>query len=198
MEIEVKSSNGIRIVPLEAHLLSERWIFVSGVLNKSAAGDFIRQIILLNCQNSYKPIQVLIDIADGDAEAGLLMYDAIQSSSAKVDVFCIGRACGIGALILASATGKRSLLPHSIVNLRMSRKSEAIGIGYGPDDSKKKTVEDKLIELFGRHTKMDEVQIKTAMAQETDITPEQCIEMGIADSISGIGELLKEKNEYER
>lgn len=196
MNIELRGSNGISVVPLESHLLSERRIIVSGAVDKEIAGNFIRQIILLNMLNSQKRIQVLLDIEGGDIESGLLMYDAIRSSSAKVDTFCIGRACGIGAMILASGTGKRSLLKHSVVNLHLEAEHSVIGIGAF--DSEKDTLENKLVEILGNLTKMNASQIKSVLKYDKDLSSDNCVTIGLADKVSGIDEMIREENEYER
>ena len=61
MNIQVKSSNGITLMPLETRLLAERKVFIEGEINHEKACDFVKQIILLCKEDSGKPIDVLIN-----------------------------------------------------------------------------------------------------------------------------------------
>lgn len=77
MQIQVKSSNGITLVPLETKLLAERKIFVEGEINHEKACEFTRKIILLSKEDAQKPIDMLINSPGGEISAGMLMYDII-------------------------------------------------------------------------------------------------------------------------
>ena len=47
MYTQVRSSNGITLVPLETWLLSGRRIFIEGEINQETACSFARQVMLL-------------------------------------------------------------------------------------------------------------------------------------------------------
>ena len=92
MDIQVKSSNGITLVPIESRLMAERKIFIEGEINAESACEFIKKVILLNSEALDSPIDVLINSTGGEINSGMLMYDVIQSSSAPIRTFCIGKA----------------------------------------------------------------------------------------------------------
>lgn len=43
MDIQVKSSNGITLVPIESRLMAERKIFIEGEINAESACEFIKK-----------------------------------------------------------------------------------------------------------------------------------------------------------
>ena len=90
MNIQVKSSNGITLMPLQTRLLASRKIFVESDITAESACEFMKQILYLNQEDSKKPIDVLINSMGGEINSGLLMYDIIQSSKAPIRMFCMG------------------------------------------------------------------------------------------------------------
>ena len=79
MDIQVKSSNGITLVPLETRLLTNRQIFLEGEIDSKSSCDFTKQIILLTKESTSAPIQVIINSPGGEVNSGLLIYDVIQT-----------------------------------------------------------------------------------------------------------------------
>ena len=92
MNILIKSSNGITQVSADSKLMSQRKVFVEGEINAETACEFVKKIMLLNAEDSNKPIDVLINSPGGCINSGMLMYDVIQASKAKIRTYCIGRA----------------------------------------------------------------------------------------------------------
>ena len=112
MDIQVKSSNGITLAPIESRLMAERKIFIEGEINAESACEFIKKVILLNSEALDSPIDVLINSTGGEINSGMLMYDVIQSSSAPIRTFCIGKAYSMAAILLACGNHGRYILPH--------------------------------------------------------------------------------------
>ena len=79
MNVQVKSSNGITLVPVEARLMAERKIFIEGEINAGIACEFVKEVLLLNGEDVQRPIDVLINSPGGEINSGLLMYDVIQN-----------------------------------------------------------------------------------------------------------------------
>lgn len=80
MDVLIKSSNGITQVSANAKLLSKRKVFVEGEIPLEEACEFIKKIMILNEEDSIKPIDVLINSPGGDVNSGMVMYDVIQAS----------------------------------------------------------------------------------------------------------------------
>ena len=80
MNVQIKSSAGITLIPIETRLLAERKIFIEGEINHETAIGFIKQMLFLTNENDELPIDVFINSPGGEIKAGLLIYDAISSS----------------------------------------------------------------------------------------------------------------------
>ena len=92
MNILIKSSNGITQVSADSKLMSQRKVFIEGEINAETACDFLKKIMILNAEDSNRPIDILINTPGGCINSGMLIYDVIQASMAPVRTFCIGRA----------------------------------------------------------------------------------------------------------
>ena len=92
MNVLIKSSNGISQVSADSKLLMQRKVFIEGEITPESACEFIKKIMILNEEDSNKPIDVLINSPGGEINSGLMMYDVIQTSKAPIRMFCIGRA----------------------------------------------------------------------------------------------------------
>lgn len=113
MNVQVKSSNGISLIPVETRLLADRKIFIEGEINEETACEFMKKVMYLNSENREKNIDLLINSPGGEINAGMLMYDVIQSSNAPIRTFCIGKAYSMGAVLFACGNHGRYMLPHS-------------------------------------------------------------------------------------
>ena len=58
MNVQVKSSSGITLVPMDARLLADRKVFVEGEINQEKACLFIKQILLLCKEDSLSLIHI--------------------------------------------------------------------------------------------------------------------------------------------
>ena len=115
MNVLVKSSNGITQVSVDSRLLSQRKVFIEGEINAETACEFIKKIMILNAEDSNRPIDLFINSPGDCINSGMLIYDVIQASKAPVRTFCIGKAYSMGAVLLACGNHGRYILPHGEV-----------------------------------------------------------------------------------
>ena len=87
MNVLIKSANGITQVSADSKLLSQRKVFIEGEITPEAACEFIKKIMVLNEEDSSKPIDVLINSPGGEINSGMVMYDVIQASKAPIRMF---------------------------------------------------------------------------------------------------------------
>ena len=78
MNILIKSSNGITQVSADSKLMSQRKVFIEGEINAETACDFLKKIMILNAEDSNRPIDILINTPGGCINSGMLIYDVIQ------------------------------------------------------------------------------------------------------------------------
>ena len=107
MNVLIKSSNGITQVSADSKLLSKRKVFIEGEISSESACEFIKKILILNEEDTDKPIDVLINSPGGEINSGMTIYDVIQASKAPIRMFCIGRAYSMGAVLFASGNHQK-------------------------------------------------------------------------------------------
>ena len=195
MHIQIKSSNGITLMPLETRLLASRKVFIEGEINAVTACEFVKQVLHLNREDVRTPIDVLINSAGGEINSGMLMYDVIQSSKAPIRLFCMGKAYSMAALLFASgAKGSRYMLPHSELMLH----EPLLGDRIGGNSSSLKSISDSLQEtkrkmnqILAKHTGKSEEEVEKATGFDHYFSPEESISFGLCDEIIGFDRVME-------
>jgi len=195
MNIQVKSSNGITLVPLESRLMSERKIFIEGEIDSESACTFIKQVMLLNSEDKTRPIDVLINSPGGEINAGMLMYDVIQASHAPIRMFCVGKAYSMGAVLFACGNHGRYMLPHGELMLH----EPLLGNRVGGNSSSIKSISDSLLDtkkkmnrILAKHTGKTEKEVEKATGYDHYFSPEESVSFGLCDAIVGFDKLMEE------
>lgn len=195
MNILVKSSNGISQVSADSKLLSERKVWVEGEIDAETACEFVKKIMILNIENADKNIDVLICSNGGDINAGMLMYDVIQTSSAPIRMFCMGRCYSMAAVLFASGNNGRYLLPHAELMLH----EPLLGNRVGGNSSSIKSISESLLEtkhkmnrILAKHTGKSEEEVEKACSFDHYFSPEESVKFGLADAIVNFDKIMKE------
>ena len=195
MNILVKSSNGITQVSADSKLLSQRKVFVVGEINAEIACEFVKKIMLLNAEDSNKPIDVFINSPGGCINSGMLMYDVIQASKAPIRTYCIGRAYSMGAILLACGNHGRYVLPHGEVMIH----EPLLGNRVGGNSSSIKSISESLLEskrkmnqILAKHTGQSEQAVEEATSFDHYFDPEESLKFGLVDEIVDFGKLMEE------
>lgn len=193
MHVQVKSSNGITLVPLDSRLMAERKVFIEGEINADKACEFVKQIILLNAEDSQQPIDVLINSPGGEINSGMLMYDVIQASKAPIRMYCIGMAYSMGAVLFACGNHGRYMLPHGELMIH----EPLLGSRVGGNSSSIKSISDNLLEtkrkmnrILARHTGKSEEEVEEATGFDHYFSPEESIAFGLCDQIVGFDKIM--------
>lgn len=194
MNIQVKSSNGITLVPMETRLLADRKVFIEGEINQESACSFVKKILLLCREDGIKSINVMINSPGGEISAGLLMYDCIQSSKTPIRMFCMGNAYSMGALLFACGNHGRYMLPHSELMLH----EPLLGSGVRGNASSIRSISDSLMDtkkkmnqILAKHTGKTEEEIEKATGYDHYFSPEESVEFGLADEIVGFNKIME-------
>ncbi|MCQ2576054.1 MAG: ATP-dependent Clp protease proteolytic subunit [Treponema sp.] len=94
--------------------LKTRQIILTGEVNKELADSIARQLLILDTDDSEKPIYMYIDSPGGDVDAGFAIFDMIRF--VKAPVYCIGMgliASAATLILLAAPKARRLGLPNS-------------------------------------------------------------------------------------
>lgn len=193
MLIQVKSSNGITVMPLETRLMGSRRIFIEGEINEEVASQFVKQIMALN-DESREPIHVFVNSGGGEIVSGLLMYDTIESSVAPIVLYCIGKAYSMAAILFASGKHGRYILPHSKLMLH----EPLIPYGVGGKSSSIQTISDSLLkvkrdmeEILSLHTGKSVKEIARITKTDHFFTAEEAVAFGLADGVKDLAAMMK-------
>ena len=187
-----RTSTGNTVFPMESCMYEKRIIWVEGEIDAQTANDFVKQIIYLNQQNKTEAIRVVISSNGGSVIHGLAMYDAIQSSQAPVETYCIGTAYSMGAVLFAAGK-KRYILEHSKVMLH----EPLIGSGVGGSASSVMAMSEslqstkkQLNKILCKHTGKTEKQMEKATDHDNYFSAQEAVEFGLADEIVGVERLF--------
>lgn len=192
MVTQVRSAMGLHLVPIQAVHLDQRRIFIEGQITMESACEFADQVMLL-CDQSHEPIHVFINSSGGEVKAGLLMYDIIQSSPAPIRMYCRGIAYSMAALLFASGSHGRFLLPNSELMLHEPLLSSGV---QGSASSIKSisegilAVREKLNGILATRTGRTIEEINAATAYDHFFSAEESIAFGLADEIVGFDRMI--------
>ena len=189
-----RTSNGISQIPIDSKLFESRNIYIEGEINSESAILAVKQIHLLNLEDSVKPINLFINSFGGEIISGMLIYDAIQDSLCPVNTVCLGNAYSMGAVLVASGTGKRYILPHSKLMLH----EPLIPTNGGGSASSIKELSESMQktkgamnEILAKHTGKPIEEVEKATDHDHFYTAEEAFEFGLVDEITGLSEFLR-------
>ena len=194
MNVLVKSSSGITQVSADSKLLSQRKVFIEGEISSESACEFIKKILILNEEDTDKPIDVLINSPGGEINSGMAIYDVIQASKAPIRMFCIGRAYSMGAVLFSSGNHGRYMLPHSELMLH----EPLLGNLVSGNSSSIQSISESLLEtkrrmnqILARHTGKSEEEVEKATSYDHYYSPEESREFGLCDEIVDFNKIME-------
>lgn len=195
MNVQVKTSAGITLVPVETRLLANRKVFIEGEINHESACEFMKKVMALTADDSTASIDVFINSPGGEISAGMLMYDIIQASKCPIRMYCIGTAYSMGALLFASGRHGRYMLPNSELMLH----EPLLGNKVAGNASSIRSISDSLLEtrkkvngILAKHTGKSEKEIEKATGYDHYFSPEESVAFGLCDEIVGFDRIMEE------
>ena len=178
---------GLNSIDLMSRHLTDRKIFLNGEVTNTMADDFVSQMMYLVAKDG--PIDIYINSPGGSVDAGLVIYDIIQSCKDKVEInmYCTGLAASMAAIIFAGGQkGHRYILPHSKCMIHEPLISGGLG---GSATSIKKTADSILetkalsCEILAKHTGKTVEEIDEAISFDNYMNAKQAVEFGLCDEV---------------
>jgi len=184
--VEVESHNGIREVSIYTRHFTNRRIFLSGTIEREMANDIVAQLLYLQ-EAGDEPIKIYINSGGGEVNAGLLIYDVLQTMKVQVDIYCTGIAASMAAILLAGGQpGHRFILPHSKVMIH----EPLISNGVGGSATSIRNLSDSILEtraitngILAKHTGKTLQEIDSATAFDNYMNAEAAVEFGLCDKV---------------
>ncbi len=100
---------------IQEKLLSERKVFLWGMVNDTSAKHVIDRLLYLELQNQ-EEIQLIINSPGGYVTSGFAIYDTIRQIKSPVSTVCSGLAASMGSILLSvGEKGRRFIQPHAQV-----------------------------------------------------------------------------------
>lgn len=181
-----RDSNGERAMDLFSRLLEERVIDMSTQVDPNSCSLIRATLLYLENEDPEADIDLYIDSPGGHVMSGMAVIDTMRFIKPKVNVYCTGMAASMGSVILAGATGKRYVLPHSQVMLHQVSSGYSGQLSEGiisVEHSYKLNMEIK--RFFARCTGRSRKELEEVMDRDTWFGAQAAIDFGLADEIMG-------------
>lgn len=184
--LEKESSNGIQQVSLITDAFTNRRLFLFGEIDQNLVFSFTMQMLSL-MEDEQSEINIYINSPGGEVNSGLAIYDLIQSCKTPINMYCIGMAESMGALIFAGGQkGRRFILPHSKVMIH----EPLIPNGVGGSASSIKSTADSILQMrellngiLAEHSGKTLDEINKATDHDNFMTAEEAIAFGLCDEV---------------
>lgn len=180
-----ENAKDITVIPLQSRLLTDRKFFLTGKITADTANEFAQQMLYLTAENA--PIDLYINSIGGEVNAGLAIYDIIQSCPCELNMYCVGQAASMAAVLLASGQkGRRFILPHSRVMihevlLNSSVSGSATSI-YKMSESILE-IRDLVNGILAEHTGKTLKEINKATSFDNVMNADEAVKFGICDKV---------------
>ena len=187
-----RTSKGNEVFDIEADLLRDRKIFISGEINQETATEFLKCMFELKKISAAEPVKIFINSPGGDVKAGLMIYDVIRGAGLPVETYCTGMAYSIAAVIFMAGTKWRGILENSSV---MIHSPLVNGIRDGSTESIEslgrtlRETKDQLDGIISACTGKSREEVSEATSYDHYFTAAGAVEYGIADGIEKIGDI---------
>lgn len=169
-------------------LLSDRIVFINGLIDDLTANSVIAQLLFLDSQDSEKEISLYINSPGGSVTAGMAIHDTMRYIKAPVHTIGIGLAASMGALLLASGN-TRSVLPHTKVMIHQPLVSGDLG---GKETDIKILAKDltktrrMVSEILAERCKKSIETVEQDIENDRYMSAQEALDYGICDSIISI------------
>ncbi len=186
--VETESYQGSQQISLDARFLKQRKLFLLGEINEDSTMELIKKLLYLENEPSDEPIKLYINSPGGEIRNGLLLYDVLHAMTKTVDIYCMGMAASMAAVLLASGRkGHRHILPHSSTMIH----EPLLARGGGGSATSIARLSESIMEtkrmvneLLARHVGKTLEEIDKATSFDNYMSAEESVAFGICDDIT--------------
>jgi len=180
-----QSGRGERAYDIYSRLLKDRIVCLMGPVNDAMASLVIAQLLFLQSESSKKPIHIYINSPGGSVTAGLGIYDTMQYVLPPVATWCVGQACSMGSLLLASGSpGMRHSLPNARIMIHQpsgGAQGQATDIQIQAEEIMK--MKKQINHLYVKHTRQGIDLIESVMERDKFMNPVEAKAFGLIDTV---------------
>ncbi|CAF1014045.1 unnamed protein product [Didymodactylos carnosus] len=180
-----QSGRGERAYDIYSRLLKERIICLMGPITDELSSVVVAQLLFLQSESTKKPIHMYINSPGGVITAGLGIYDTMQYVTPPIATWCVGQACSMASLLLASGThGMRHSLPNSRIMVHQPSggvQGQASDILIHAEEILK--LKKNVNRLYVKHTGQSAEDIEKMMERDKFLSPEDAKRYGLIDRV---------------
>lgn len=180
-----QTNRGERSYDIYSRLLKDRIIFLGTPVDDQVANVIIAQLLFLESDDPDKEINLYINSPGGSVSAGLGIYDAMQHIKAPVNTTVVGLAASMGALLLASGTGKRYALPNARVMIHQPHLSGVGGQVTDIEITAREAIKTKeqMAEILAKHTGQPIDRVKADTERDRWLSADEAKAYGLVDEV---------------
>lgn len=180
-----QTGRGERAYDIYSRLLKDRIITVMGPITDDVANVVVAQLLFLQTESAVKPIHMYINSPGGAVTSGLAIYDTMQYIRPPISTWCIGQACSMASLLLASGSRQmRHALPHARIMVHQPHggaSGQATDIAIQAQEILK--LKRMINEIYSEHTGKPTKTIEEALERDNFLSPEEAKEFGLIDRV---------------
>ncbi|XP_074641531.1 ATP-dependent Clp protease proteolytic subunit, mitochondrial-like [Tubulanus polymorphus] len=180
-----QTGRGERAYDIYSRLLKERIICLMGPINDDISSLVVAQLLFLQSESMKKPIHMYINSPGGSVTAGLAIYDTMQYILPPIETWCVGQACSMASLLLASGSpGMRHSLPNARIMVHQpsgQAAGQATDIQIQAEEILK--LKKQINEIYVKHTSQPIQTIESSMERDKFMNPIEAKEFGLIDKV---------------
>lgn len=169
---------------IDRSLLSERKIFLWGMIDDKAAKHLIERMLYLDATGN-EEIQFYISSPGGYVTAGFAIYDTMLSLNSPVSTICTGIAASMASILLsAGKKGHRFIQPHAKVMIHQpsgGAQGQASNIEIQATEILK--IKDLSAKILAKNCNQDYERIIKDFNRDYWMDATESIEYGIVDEV---------------
>lgn len=193
MNIVKRTYNGERVIPLEAELLEDRFVFLEGEITQECADELAKQLFYLFRNGNNMPIMLFINSEGGDIDAGLKICDTVSESPCMINVCCYGHAYSMAAVIYESVNGKRLITKNSKIMIHQPSVCQIPRKNAGELTDLSRQLNEKnslLLSIISARSGITVKKLKKETAKDRFYDAGEAVSCGLADMIAAPGDIL--------
>ncbi|XP_018329452.1 uncharacterized protein LOC108739861 [Agrilus planipennis] len=180
-----QTGRGERSYDIYSRLLRERIVCLMGPINDALSSLVIAQLLFLQSESTSKPIHIYINSPGGSVTAGLGIYDTMNYIMPPVATWCVGQACSMASLLLASGSpGLRHSLPNARIMIHQpsgGAQGQATDIQIHAEEIIK--LKKQINGLYVKHTGLPLEKVEKLVERDTFLSPVEAKKLGIVDDV---------------
>src|SRR6476620_12610686 len=172
---------------LEKYFLTNRAVYLWGMVDDKSAKDVVNKMLLLDFDKPGQEIKFYINSPGGVVTSGMVIYDTMRMIKSPVSTICMGLAASMGSILLsAGEKGKRLIYPHGEVMIHQpSLGGHVQGVSADMEIHAEQILRTKEMgaEILAANTGQTVERIKKDFERDYWMDAQKSVDYGIVDKI---------------